>query len=259
MACVWVLFNIHIQHDSTIRTCRLYPEQSTRFSLSHCIFCAVCASVTVSSTIFYSITHTIHIQTLSKGRHYLWHKQEKNKETNFMWVLLFLYFTTEWSSVPSLDTEHLLTLTDTEQKKVEMSKLGVLEPELKTNLQLAISVMDTMPHKMKTNAELLVEGNQTLFKIRAGDPYLRCVVFQGHDDIKLHWTIKFNRDLCHDDLHEAFFHGHECPHDTPCRRQAMKVIYPYRNPSEISIVCKELRITFSDPNPVKTIVVPLSM
>lgn len=151
----------------------------------------------------------------------------------------------------SLDTEELL------QTKAELqNKMGVLEPELKTNLQFAISVMDTMPLKMKTNAELLVDGNQTLLRFIAGSCFKRYVVFQGHDGIKFHQRIKFNRELCHDDLHDAFFHGHECPHVPSCRSQAMNAVYPGRTQLEINIICKELRITFSDPKPKVTIVLP---
>lgn len=151
----------------------------------------------------------------------------------------------------SLDTKELL-----ETKAELQNKMGVLDPELKTNLQFAISVMDTMPLEMKKNAELLVDGNQTLLSFRAGSLCKRYIVFQGHDGIKFHQRIKFNRELCHDDLHDAFFRGHECPHVPSCRSQAMKAVYPGHAPLEINIVCKELRITFSDPNPKVTIALP---
>lgn len=153
-------------------------------------------------------------------------------------------------NLPSLDTEHLL------QQKVELSRLGLLDPELKSNLQFATSAMDRIPHMLKMNAELLVEGNQTLLRITAGSPSLHCVVFQDQKGIQLHQTIQFSRNLCQEDIHEAFFHGHECPHDTPCRKQAISMLYPFNRPLELKVFCKELRITFSDPNPTTAFVLP---
>lgn len=134
--------------------------------------------------------------------------------------------------------------------------MGLLGPELKTSLQFAISAMYKIPNMLKENAELLVEGDQGLIRISTGDPSLRCVVFHGHEGMRLHQTIQFRRELCKKDLHEAFFHGHDCPHDTSCRSQAMNVLFPGHKPLEIKIVCKELRITFSDPDPVQAIMVP---
>lgn len=149
-----------------------------------------------------------------------------------------------------MDTEDLLL------KKVELRNQGILEPNLETNLQFAISAMDTIPHMLKTNASLVVEGKQTLLTINVGTPTLHCVVFQGPEGIKIHHKIQFKRELCKEDIHMAFFHGHNCPHDVPCKDQAKNFIYFGRNQLELNIVCKELRITFSDPCPVEAIMVP---
>lgn len=179
---------------------------------------------------------------------YLLHKQERNKAT------ICYYFCScnrREFTVHSMDTEELLL------KKVELNNLGILEPELKTNLQFAISAMDTIPHMLKKNASLVVEGNQILLTIRVGTPTLRCVVFQGPEEgIKIHYKLQYNRALCKDDINMAFFQGHDCPHDTPCMDQARQLIYPSRNQLELNIVCKELRITFSDPYPIVAIVLP---
>lgn len=141
---------------------------------------------------------------------------------------------------------------------MELSQLGVLEPELKRNLLFAISAMDTLPLMLKKSAGLLVEGSQILISITAGNPSLHCVVFQDHEGIRLHQTIKPNRELRLDDFHKAFFHGHDCPHDTPCWEQAMNIRSVSSRQLELNIVCKELRVTFSDPAPVEAIVVPTS-
>lgn len=165
-----------------------------------------------------------------------------------MWVLLCLYRLE--INVPSMDTEHLL------QRKMTLIQQGRLEPQLKTNLQFAISAMDKIPLVLKKNAVLLVEGDQFLLRIYSGKPNLRCAVFQGNDGIIIHHTINFYRELHEDDIHGAFFQGHDCPYDRSCRDQAMNAVYPGREPLELNIICKDLRITFSDPNPVKAIVVP---
>ncbi|KAB5582187.1 hypothetical protein PHYPO_G00184280 [Pangasianodon hypophthalmus] len=179
---------------------------------------------------------------------------DRKEETGFFIIIIIITMASDMEFVvPSLDTEHLL------KTKVKMTRQGVLEPELKTNLQFAISAMDRVPCMLKKNAELLVEGNQSLLKITTGNPCLRCVVFQGHEGLTIHHTLKFKRELCDDDFHDAFFHGHDCPHDPPCRKQAMEAVWPtYRKQLEINIICKELRITFSDPNPEDTVLVPCS-
>lgn len=169
----------------------------------------------------------------------------KSKESDLMCCFIRTDFT-----VPSLDMGHLL------QQKAELSRLGLLDPELKTNLQFATSAMDRIPHMLKINAELLVDGNQTLLRITAGSPNLHYVVFQDHEGIQLHQKIQFSRNLCQEDIHEAFFHGHKCPHDTSCRQQAVNMLSLYNRPLELKVFCKELRITFSDPNPTTAFMVP---
>ncbi|XP_053357574.1 uncharacterized protein LOC128528623 isoform X2 [Clarias gariepinus] len=154
-------------------------------------------------------------------------------------------------TVPSLDTENLL------EQRVKLNQLGVLDPELKTNLQFAISAMDKLPNTLKKNAELVVEGEKTLVKIRAGRPSLRCVVFQGHEGTVLHQTIHVNRELLPEDIHEAFFIGHDCPHDEPCWMQARTALnHLFKCQLQINIICKEVRVTFSSPEPEGTIMVP---
>ncbi|XP_053357573.1 uncharacterized protein LOC128528623 isoform X1 [Clarias gariepinus] len=155
--------------------------------------------------------------------------------------------------LPSLDTENLL------EQQVKLNHLGVLEPQLKTNLQFAISAMDTLPRILKKTAELVVEGEKTLVRIMAGRSNLRCVVFQGHEGTVLHQIIQLDRNLLPEDIHDAFFRGHDCPYNTPCKMQARDAVgYRSQSQFEINIVCKELRLTFSDPNPEEMIALPSS-
>ncbi|KAI4884757.1 hypothetical protein NFI96_000848 [Prochilodus magdalenae] len=113
-----------------------------------------------------------------------------------------------------MDAESLLV------KKVQLNREGLLDPVLKTNLKFAIAAMEVLPTAMKRNTELLVEGDQMVLKFYTHDqPKLKFTVFQDLEGPKLHQKITVGQTLNRSDIKEAYFIGHSCPQDEPCRNQ----------------------------------------
>lgn len=148
-----------------------------------------------------------------------------------------------------MDIENLLEL------KLRLSQSDPPDPVVQSNLKFAIAAMEALPVVMKTNSELLVEGEQTLIRITAGQPQRSFTVFEDNEGRKLHQKARFNRALNIDDIDMAYFIGHCCPHTTPCRQQAINALFVSSN-VEIKVICKELRLTLTPARPEKTIMLP---
>ncbi|XP_073729485.1 uncharacterized protein [Misgurnus anguillicaudatus] len=162
----------------------------------------------------------------------------------------FKYFDEE-----SLDLDCLLSV------KVRLHKQGLLDSQLKTNLQFSIQAIEHFPASKRYNACLTVEGDDFLVKIIAGNPVFYYTVHTGPNGPQLHQKVKPESKLTTTSLSASHFAGHQCRDEIEsCMEQARKVLSQMTEEKssnldkmEIKITCGELHLTYSTHQPQQTI------
>lgn len=155
----------------------------------------------------------------------------------------------------SLDLDCLLSV------KVQLHKQGLLDSQLKTNLQFSIQAIEPFPASKRYNACLMVEGDDFLVKITAGNPVLYYTVHTGPNGPQLHQRVKPESKLTTASLSESHFAGHQCRDEIEsCMEQARKALSrktekksSHLDKMEIKITCGEFHLTYSTHQPQQTL------
>lgn len=154
-------------------------------------------------------------------------------------------------NVPMLDLESLLSA------KVKLRQDGLLDSHLKSSLDHVTQVLDTMPASKRRDVSLLLEGERHLVKFISGTPSLHFTVWQGTAGPELVQRVQVSARLTHASIAKSHFAGHRCRDDfESCMARAQQVAGTSEGGLanvELKIVCGELHLTYTTPQPQATI------
>ncbi|KAL6488092.1 hypothetical protein MHYP_G00047180 [Metynnis hypsauchen] len=160
-------------------------------------------------------------------------------------------------TVPCLDLDSFLSA------KVKIRQDGLLDSNLKTNLDFAVQTLEGFPASKRRDVSLTVEGERQLVRFTAGTPVLLYSVRLGPKGPEMHQKVPVGARLDPTCLKEWHFAGHLCQDELEsCMEQARRVLNheAQKNPSglselELRITCGELRLTYVTQQPQRSLVV----
>ncbi|KAL2099203.1 hypothetical protein ACEWY4_005683 [Coilia grayii] len=154
-------------------------------------------------------------------------------------------------TVPILDLDSFLAA------KVKLRQEGLLDAQLKSNLEHVTRLLDSMPAAKRRDVSLLVEGERQLIRFTAGTPGLHYTVRQGAAGPELLQRVQAGPRLTRASITKTHFAGHRCRDDfESCMERAHQVV----GTSEVGLVnvelkiaCGELLLTYATSHPQATV------